>query len=197
MLGGLLLIVDEIGSSTRRIIKKALLAAASGIVIGGLSGVAIDQIFTHICRGKSDVTTIIVMSVAQPLGWALIGVAAGLSVGVTLRSRQRLMACFWGGLLGGFLGGSLFSTIGAVSSLVFQNGSLGRGVGLPAMGAVIGASLAFIEDVAKRSWVTVLSGSKEGAATSSRSRRPSSGATSLPTSPCSATRPLPSGTRAC
>lgn len=162
MLGGLLLIVDEIGSPTKRIIKKALLAAAAGVVIGGTAGVAIDQLFTHLCRGRSLIMAVVIMSIAQPFGWLLIGVAAGIATGVTLGSRRRLMACVWGGLLGGFIGGNLFSVIGTVTSLVFQTGTIGRMVGIPAMGAAIGASLAFIEDVAKRSWVTVLSGPKEG-----------------------------------
>lgn len=157
MLGGLLVIMDELQSRTRRVIGKALTAALYGVLIGGITGILVDQLATRLCR-----ISFFFIAIIQPVGWLLIGLGAGTAVGLTLGSRRRLWACMVGGLVGGFVGGTAFDVIGTATSTFTSSGTFGRLVGFPVTGMLIGAALAQVEDMAKRSWVTVLSGSKEG-----------------------------------
>lgn len=161
MVGGLLTIADRVQLFTREIVKralaKALLAAISGLIVGGAAGVLIDLACTSLCR-----ISVFFLALFQPLGWLLMGMWSGLALGITLGSRRRLFACMLGGIVGGFIGGTAFEVIGGISSLVFQTGTLGRAFGFPIMGAGIGAALAWAEDVAKKRWITVLNGAKEG-----------------------------------
>jgi pSer/pThr/pTyr-binding forkhead associated (FHA) protein len=157
MLGGLLVIMDETNSPPRRVIGKALTAALYGVLVGGITGILIDQLATRLCR-----ISFFFIAIIQPVGWLLIGLGAGAAIGLTLGSTRRLRACMIGGLVGGFIGGAAFDFIGTATSTFTSSGTLGRLVGFPIMGMLIGASLARIEDFAKQSWVTILSGSKEG-----------------------------------
>jgi pSer/pThr/pTyr-binding forkhead associated (FHA) protein len=63
-----------------------------------------------------------------------------------------------GGLIGGGAGGLLFD----VTSIITDGGSVSRFIGFILMGAATGAAVAFVDEIAKQNWVTVLSGPKEG-----------------------------------
>ena len=157
MIGGMLVIVDEMSTRLKRVARKALLAALYGVVIGGSLGVAIDALCTGLAR-----MSILFVLLCGIFGWPLIGFAAGASVGLTLGTWRRASLAMIGGLVGGLIGGQVFEVIGSMASLATGNGSVGRALAFPLMGAGIGLSVALVEEVGKRSWVTVLNGPKEG-----------------------------------
>lgn len=157
MIGGLLVIVDEMSTRLRRVLRKALLAAVYGIVIGGSLGMGIDFLCTRLAR-----INLLFIALAGVFGWPLIGLAAGASVGLTFGTWRRAMLAMIGGLVGGFIGGQVFEGIGSIASLATGNGSIGRALAFPLMGAAIGLAVAIVEEAGKQSWVTVLNGAKEG-----------------------------------
>lgn len=157
MVGGLLVIVDEMSSCVKRVLPRALLAAFYGVAIGGTIGVTIDRIAIQLNR-----VCLLFAAITPLLLWPLIGLSAGAAVGLTLGSWRRLRLALIGGLLGGLIGGMAFQAINSVFGIFAGTGSVGRALGFTAMGAIIGASLTFAEEIAKQSWITVLNGAKEG-----------------------------------
>lgn len=157
MIGGMLVIVDEMSTRLRRVARKALLAALYGIVIGGGLGMGIDALCTTLAK-----ISLIFIFLSSLFGWPLIGFAAGASVGLTLGTWRRASLAMIGGLVGGFVGGQVFEIIGTAAGLVMGNGSVGRALAFPLMGAGIGLSVALVEEVGKQSWITILNGAKEG-----------------------------------
>jgi pSer/pThr/pTyr-binding forkhead associated (FHA) protein len=65
-------------------------------------------------------------------------------------------------MLGGFIGGGIGGLLFDLVSVITQGGSASRFFGFIIMGAVTGAAVAMAEEVAKQSWVTVLTGAREG-----------------------------------
>jgi hypothetical protein len=157
MMGGMLVIVDEMSTRLKRVGRKALLAALYGITIGGTLGMGIDFLCTSLAR-----IHLLFIALAGLFGWPLIGLAAGASVGLTFGTWRRAKLAMFGGLVGGFIGGQVFEMIGSAASMVTGNGSVGRALAFPLMGAGIGLAVGLVEEVGKQSWVTVLNGAKEG-----------------------------------
>lgn len=179
LIGGFVILTDEWGSSAKRILIKVGTAVACGAVIGGcLGGLAeyvsastlrqmIEQLFPRSTDGSipiphisplgaiGDVIVLVIMGV---IGWMVMGFGAGAGIGIAVGSRKRAKTCMLGGLLGGLAGVVIFNIIGQVTG----SGMLSRFIGLTVFGAVIGAAVAIAEDKAKRNWVVVLAGPKEG-----------------------------------
>ena len=157
--GGFLLLFEELGSPWRRMALKMLIAAGIGVVVGGLAGVLAQHIYMTLSPGPMSASAFDrVQILARALGWAIAGTGAGAGVGLALGSWRRVGICVLGGFAGGFVGGLVFDGV----SLVTQGGSASRFIGFILMGAAIGAAIVFAEDIAKQSWVTILSGPKEG-----------------------------------
>lgn len=157
MVGGMLVIVDEMSTRLRRVLSKALLATLYGLLIGGTMGVAIDFLCTRLAR-----INILLIVVAGLFGWPLIGLAAGAAVGLTFGTWKRARLAMIGGLVGGIIGGHIFQGIGSMVGMVTGNGSVGRALAFPLMGAAVGLAVAIAEEAGKRSWIAVLNGAKEG-----------------------------------
>lgn len=155
MLGGLLVLADEIGSPAKRMALKMMLALIMGVCIGGMAGAIAQFLFAGSASSSLGLLGVVI---GRSIGWAVVGGAAGASVGAAFWSSKRAMWAIFGGLAGGFVGGFLFDAV----SIVAQNGDASRFIGFTLMGAATGLAVAFVEDVAKQSWVTVLSGPKEG-----------------------------------
>lgn len=153
--GALLALADEFGSPAKRALIKMGMAAACGAVVGGASGIIADQLFAKLIS-----MSLLFLIPARVAGWSMMGVGAGAGIGLALGSRRRFLMSTLGGLIGGFLGGWLFDTVSFVS--FSDTGTFSRLMGFTLMGLVTGAAVAFVEDMAKQSWVTVLSGPKEG-----------------------------------
>jgi hypothetical protein len=88
------------------------------------------------------------------LAWSLIGLAAGLTVGVASLQPKRILITSGGGLVGGFFGGFLFDYMPGEASAQI--------LGLLITGLAIGASIALTEEAAKTAWIEITHGGMAG-----------------------------------
>lgn len=85
------------------------------------------------------------------IGWGLFGLAVGLGAGWVGRSFARLRNGGLGGCLGGAIGGVLYE---AMTTLFPQ--TVGRGLALALLGAVIGLGIGLVSEFLKRTWLMVI-----------------------------------------
>lgn len=153
-IGAVLILAEEIESPRALRLLRLL---GMGLIAGALFG--------SIGAGLAQVTFTILLSanviIARTIGWALMGIAAGVPMGVAHLSVKRAGQGALGGLIGGAIGGILFDVV-SIISFVTGNASVSRFIGFVIMGAAIGAAVGLVEEFAKEFWVTVLTGSKEG-----------------------------------
>ncbi|MCE5199968.1 MAG: FHA domain-containing protein [Armatimonadota bacterium] len=154
MLGGILLVADELASPPKRIILKMMTAVGVGAFIGGVAGAIGQLIFGIMVVGGGLVGLVI----GRTIGWAIIGAGGGAGIGFALGSWKRASMCLLGGFVGGGVGGFLFDML----SFATGGGSVSRFVGFTLMCAATGAAVALVEDIAKQNWITILTGSREG-----------------------------------
>lgn len=88
------------------------------------------------------------------IAWSLLGLAAGIGVGVSTLAWKRILVTAIGGLLGGFLGGFLFD--------YFTGEASAQIVGLVVTGVAIGLGIGLIEQAAKTSWLEIVQGGMAG-----------------------------------
>jgi len=88
------------------------------------------------------------------LAWLLLGVAAGLTVGIASRSGKRLHFTTLGGAVGGFVGGYLFD--------FFKGEMVAQIIGLGITGILVGLSMALVEQARKSQWIEIVSGGMAG-----------------------------------
>lgn len=88
------------------------------------------------------------------IAWALLGLAAGLGVGVSSLAWKRILVTSVGGLLGGFLGGFLFD--------FFAGEAEAQAAGLIVTGISIGLGVGLLEQAAKTSWLEIVQGGMAG-----------------------------------
>ena len=89
------------------------------------------------------------------LAWFLVGLAAGLVVGIASRSLKRIAITSAGGAIGGFLGGFIFDfiTLGEWVSQI---------AGMCLTGLLIGASMSLLEQAARTRWIEIIEGGMAG-----------------------------------
>lgn len=85
------------------------------------------------------------------IGWGLFGLAAGLAAGWSGRSFARLRNGGIGGFLGGAIGGVLYEAL----TVLFPQ-TVGRGLALALLGAVIGLGVGLVNELLKRTWLMVI-----------------------------------------
>lgn len=88
------------------------------------------------------------------LAWALVGLAAGISVGVPTKSAKRVGVTGAGGLGGGFIGGFLFDFMPGQESAQF--------LGLAITGLSVGLTASLLEQAVKSSWIEIVRGGMAG-----------------------------------
>ena len=91
---------------------------------------------------------------ARGVAWSIVGISAGLTIGIASRSIRRLLVTSAGGFVGGFLGGFAFDFFTGESSAQF--------VGMLITGLLIGLSMALIEQASKTRWIEIVSGGMAG-----------------------------------
>ena len=111
------------------------------------------------------------------LGWMLVGVLIGASVGLfdlfqaltkkadTRLPRTKTLNGVYGGLAGGLIGGLLFGLAGSISQLKATDnliGDTGLAVGLVLLGASIGLLIGLAQVFLKEAWLRVEQGRRSG-----------------------------------
>lgn len=86
--------------------------------------------------------------------WSLIGLSAGLTVGIASLQWKRTLITGGGGLAGGFFGGLLFD--------MMPGQDAARIMGLLITGLSIGAMIALTEEATKTSWIEITHGGMAG-----------------------------------
>ena len=89
------------------------------------------------------------------LAWALLGLAAGLTVGAHSKSVRRILVTGAGGLTGAFIGGFVFDFITGSEDAA-------QIIGLAITGGFIGLSVSILEQAAKQSWIEIVKGGMAG-----------------------------------
>jgi hypothetical protein len=84
----------------------------------------------------------------------VLGLSAGISVGVPSLAIRRILVTGSGGAIGGFVGGFLFD--------FFQGQTEAQIVGLGVLGAAIGLSVSLLEQATKSSWLEIVRGGMAG-----------------------------------
>ncbi len=132
-----------------RLARNGCLGAGAG-ALGGLVGLVIGELVLNILQGGL---------IGRSLGWGLLGLGIGASLGLSDRSVQRLRFGLIGGGLGGLGGGFLFE---ALRMTMDNQPKLGQALGALVLGAGLGLGLALVEQVLRRAWVQVINGRQEG-----------------------------------
>lgn len=91
---------------------------------------------------------------ARGVAWAIVGVSAGLTVGIASKSMRRALVTTSGGFCGGFLGGFVFD--------FFSGESSAQVAGMIITGLLIGLAMSAIEQAAKTRWIEIVSGGMAG-----------------------------------
>lgn len=91
---------------------------------------------------------------ARGVAWSIVGLAAGLTIGIASRSLRRILVTAAGGFIGGFLGGFVFD--------FFTGESSAQVVGMVITGLLIGLSMALLEQASKTRWIEIVSGGMAG-----------------------------------
>lgn len=92
---------------------------------------------------------------SRGLAWSVLGLAAGLSIGIASKAIKRVAVTGAGGFVGGFLGGFVFDFITGGEALA-------QITGLAITGAAIGLSVSVLEQVTKSSWLEIVKGGMAG-----------------------------------
>lgn len=88
------------------------------------------------------------------LAWMILGLSAGVSVGVPSLAIRRILVTGAGGAVGGFIGGFLFD--------FFQGQTEAQIVGLCVTGGAVGLSVSLLEQATKSSWLEIVKGGMAG-----------------------------------
>lgn len=163
-IGTFLGVSEGISEGTASRFRRAFFTFMGVGVVGGFIGLYFGQIFFAKMGGRVDTNELAFRDffpqlLARGLGWALLGLFLGLSLGIPNLSFRRMWNGAVGGGLGGFLAGAMFQLMSYTG--LFQ-GTQGRLVGFIILGAVVGFFINLIAEALKKVWVKVLIGRNEG-----------------------------------
>ena len=163
LLGLLLALIDSLAlGSQQRITQTLALGAVIGAA-GGWFGLWLGQSVYGLVAGTggNEITNagrFFVLLAARAVGYGLIGASVGAAQGVAGRSAIIARQGAFGGLIGGFLGGTAFE-IG--NGLGFPS-ALSRLLALTATGALAGFFVGLVQNLFKQAWIRVVLGRNEG-----------------------------------
>ncbi|MCR5691400.1 MAG: hypothetical protein K6G62_04190 [Eubacterium sp.] len=121
-------------------VKKILAALGIALLsagLGALSGLFAETVYKALV--PEDLGSLATL-LARGLGWSVMGLGVGFSVGLIRPRLKKILLCSLGGFLGAFLGGCLFEIF---AQLITTNGVMARGLALLSMGALIGIGVGF------------------------------------------------------
>lgn len=131
---GLLMGVGEgvFYGSTEKALKYAGIGAGIALVIGFVSGYIAQSMYSILL---SEEASGFASAIVRGIGWSIMGLGVGLSIGLIKLEKKRMLYCTLGGLGGGFLGGFLFDYVYLVVHFGYQDtGIAARAVGIIIMG---------------------------------------------------------------
>lgn len=131
-----------------------IIGGAFGLFAGRFIIVVTGDIFFRMKQWYSPVILVLIKSA----GWSIFGAAIGVSGGIVLRSKGKILQGALGGLTGGFIGGLAFELIVYQSSAVH----IARLFGLTLMGLLIGLFLALAEKILSQGVLRLLNGKMKG-----------------------------------
>lgn len=146
--------------SKEKAVKYAAMGAGISLAIGFVSGYIAQWMYSEML---DDNTPDFAAALIRGLGWAIMGLGVGVSIGLIKPEKKRILFCAVGGTAGGFVGGFIFNFI--TSILTFgenDTGILARAVGIIIMGLLIGLGIGLLEQFAKQAWLKVIRGEFEG-----------------------------------
>ena len=170
------LTILAIDSATQRNLRKlgislgigAPVAIGAGLLVGGIAHLIYSPWVNSIYEeAQNQVNLGMIFSeqqyydfitsrlhLARGIAWSIVGIAAGLTIGIASKSLRRLLVTTLGGFVGGFFGGFVFDFFSGVNSA--------RITGMIITGLLIGLSMALIEQAAKSRWIEIVSGGMAG-----------------------------------
>jgi hypothetical protein len=158
--GALDALLNSVGAQRFVRVLLCVVVGSAGSAVAGLIGEAINQYWQRQFH-----------SPFQLMGWILVGVAAGVSIGAydllrgigspqTMRTAiHKTLNGLYGGLLGGVVGGLLF---GLVPTLGGNQVRSSLNINLVILGLCIGLLIGLAQVVLKEAWVKVESGFRAG-----------------------------------
>lgn len=135
-------------------VKRAGLGAFAGFVGGAVGAGLGSTAFTTLGRAIADAggfKASLGVALAVALGWSILGAVAGMSGGIMIRSRERVLYGLFGGAIGGLVGGLLFYGLSATS--IWSDLA-----GLSLLGMSIGAFISLVEEAFVSAKVKVVKG---------------------------------------
>jgi pSer/pThr/pTyr-binding forkhead associated (FHA) protein len=170
-IGAALGVAEGIVAGTAPKFKRAVMMGALVGAAGGCLGLWIGQAFYGGILAMFRITTqeprtpfeFFLHLIARTLGWTLLGMLVGLSVGVPTQSTRKMRHGFIGGMFGGAIGGFSFQTLAMISqSLPLFDGPVLRLIGFTSIGGATGFFVSLVAEAFKQAWVRVLVGRNEG-----------------------------------
>jgi pSer/pThr/pTyr-binding forkhead associated (FHA) protein len=147
-------------SKFQRAVGLGALVGIAGGLIGLYSGQALyGALETNPYGPPRDLFEFFRRIMTRSLGWGLIGVGVGFSVGVPTQSSRKMRHGLVGGTIGGLLGGFSFQTL-SMSGMF--TGEILRMIGFTTIGASVGFFVSLVDEALKQAWVRVLVGRNEG-----------------------------------
>jgi hypothetical protein len=164
----LILADGAMSRSGAKLAKSSSIAIPTAIVLALLLGLVANSIYSSLVEATWDDLLRLGLSNEQlyeaflarnhlnrGLAWSILGLAAGLSVGMASLALKRVLITGAGGLVGGFTGGFVFDFISGDESLA-------QITGLAITGAAVGLSVSLLEQVTKSSWLEIVRGGMAG-----------------------------------
>ena len=146
--------------SKEKALKYAAMGAGISLGIGFISGYIAQAMYSSML---SDSASDISAAFVRGLGWAIMGLGVGVSIGLIKPEKKRILYCAIGGTAGGFVGGFIFNFITtALSTGEDDTGILPRAIGIIIMGLLIGLGIGLLEQFAKQAWLKVIRGEFDG-----------------------------------
>lgn len=141
--------------SKEKAVKYALIGAGVSLAIGFISGYLAQWMYSEMLTDDPEEFT---AAFVRGLGWAIMGLGIGTSVGLIKPEKKRMLFCALGGLVGAFVGGFLFNYV----CDIIPNDVVARGTAIVIMGILIGVGVGLLEQFAKAAWLKVIRGEFEG-----------------------------------
>lgn len=140
--------------------KYTFLGLGIGTGLGAISGYIGQVMYTALLKDNASTFS---SAFVRAMGWAILGLGIGLSIGLIKPDKKRVLYCCIGGLIGGFLGGFIFNFVASAVNLgETDTGTVPRAIGYIIMGILIGLGIGLLEQFAKSAWLKVIRGEFEG-----------------------------------